>query len=66
MPELTPRIPRMLPWRAVACDARPDMEPFDEVRREKGIEMKRLTNAKHTADEVTRLNKPCHTSSCSC
>jgi hypothetical protein len=26
IPELTPRIPSTLPWRAVACEERPDKE----------------------------------------
>lgn len=27
MPEPTPKIPRIFPWRAVACEASPDIEP---------------------------------------
>lgn len=56
IPELTPKMPSTLPWRAVVCDANPEREPETGILVELLFEFyKRPTNTEDTTRQVSGL-----------
>ena len=60
MPEPTPRIPSVLPCRAVVCDARPDNEAGSKCRSDLKVPVRgrrRRTYTKDAASQVSSLDQ---------
>lgn len=68
IPELTPKMPKMLPCRAVVCDPRPEIEPARKKIVTKVLIYTAckftllLTDAQYTANKVPSLYETSHTS----
>ena len=64
MPEPTPRIPSALPWRAVACEDRPDREAVPVAFRKvvPVRERERRTYAENATGQIPSLDETCHAS----
>ncbi len=62
IPEPTPRIPSVLPWRAVACEDRPDNEPSGNFVRIKDSNprSKLRTYTKDAAGQIPSLHQTRH------